>query len=349
MASSISTRILVLSDTHGDALKRKVTTRADVAIHCGDLTEESKIHEFEAAIQQLKAIDAPLKLVIAGNHDFTLDDRAFERVIADTDKSIDSALLAKTYGNLGDARRLFETADVREAGIIYMTEGTHHFDLENGASLTVYASPYTPSVSTGWGFTYNPREPAQEHKWDIPELADIAVTHGPAKGVLDYTDSRTRAGSASLFAAVARAKPKMHCFGHIHEAWGAKKVTWRSELSEEPSHFTDINQDESSLIESLSTLRKGKFDSEDDILRKQSKKSEYEKQGSCDVVADIRAKEQTLFVNAAIEGAEEDDQHLPWLVTIELPKAAEDVQSKKHKRSGSSQGEGGERKHPRIV
>ncbi|PPJ52370.1 hypothetical protein CBER1_10744 [Cercospora berteroae] len=349
MASLVNTRILMLSDTHGDALKRTVTTQADVAIHCGDLTEESKLDEFTAAIQLLKGIDAPLKLVIAGNHDFTLDDRAFEGVLAQADPTIDSDLLTKTYGKLGDARRLFEAADVREAGIVYLTEGSHSFTLKNGAKLTVYASPYTASVSTGWGFTYNPRDPAQEHTWDIPEAVDIAITHGPAKGVLDYTDSRTRAGSASLFAAIARAKPRVHCFGHIHEAWGAKKVTWRSELSEEPSHFTDIDQDESELIASLATLRKGKFDSEDDIARKASKRYEYEAQGSCGTSTEIRKGEQTLFVNAAIEGSEEGDQHLPWLVEIELPKEIKKVESKKRRRSSGS--EAGEKtsKYQRIM
>ncbi|GIZ38761.1 hypothetical protein CKM354_000216500 [Cercospora kikuchii] len=348
MASLVNTRILILSDTHGDALKRTVTTSADVAIHCGDLTEESKLDEFAAAIQLLKSIDAPLKLVIAGNHDFTLDDQAFERVLAEADPSIDSDLLTKTYGKLGDARRLFEAADVLEAGIVYLTEGTHSFTLKNGARLTVYASPYTASVSTGWGFTYNPRDPAQEHTWDIPETVDIAITHGPAKGVLDYTDSRTRAGSASLFAAIARAKPRMHCFGHIHEAWGAKKVTWRSEFSEEPSHFTDIDQDESELIESLSTLRKGKFDSEDDIARKASKRTEYEARGSCDASTGIRKGEQTLFVNAAIEGAEEGDQHLPWLIDLELPKEIKNVESKKRRRSSSVGAGEKSSKHQRI-
>ncbi|KAM3414612.1 Metallophosphoesterase domain-containing protein 1 [Cercospora zeina] len=345
MASLINTRVLILSDTHGDALKRSVPTGADVAIHCGDLTEESFLDEFAAAIQLLKGIDVPLKLVIAGNHDITLDDRAFEHHLAEVGRSIDSASLTKTYGKLGDARRLLESADVRDAGIVYLSEDSHSFSLKNGASLTVYASPYTASVSTGWGFTYAPGD--QEHKWNIPEAVDIAITHGPAEGVLDYTDSRTRAGSKSLFAAIARAKPRMHCFGHIHEAWGAKKVTWRSDLSDQPSHFTDIDQDKSMLIESLATLRMSKFDSEDDIARKASKRSKYEAQGSCNASTEIRKGEQTLFVNAAIQGAEEGD-HLPWLVNLDLPKDRENVESMERRRSSGSGAEDDVCKHQRI-
>ena len=39
--ASIKTRILVISDTHGDDLIHKpITGTYDVAIHCGDLTDE---------------------------------------------------------------------------------------------------------------------------------------------------------------------------------------------------------------------------------------------------------------------------------------------------------------------
>lgn len=57
----------------------KPLQHADVAIHCGDLTEESKLEEYRASIQLLKDIHAPLKLVIAGNHDFTMDIPAFRK------------------------------------------------------------------------------------------------------------------------------------------------------------------------------------------------------------------------------------------------------------------------------
>jgi hypothetical protein len=317
MASTITTRVLVLSDTHGESLKHNIKTRADVAIHCGDLTEESKVDEFRSAIRQLKEINAPLKLVIAGNPDFTLNDNAFERNLNGLDNSIDEHLLEQTYGRRTQARCLLEAPDATAAGIRFLTEGIHHFTLENGAALTVYASPYTPSLSTGWGFTYNPQR--SEHEWKIDNNVDIVVTHGPPRGLLDYTDSRTRAGSGSLFAAIARRKPKMHCFGHIHEAWGARTVTWREEISDEPSHFTDIDDDQSVLIESRSTLKKQKFDIQEVIEKKQSRRARYEQQGYCDVSTTVRAGEQTLFVNAAVEGLEEGEQHLPFMVEIELP------------------------------
>jgi 3',5'-cyclic AMP phosphodiesterase CpdA len=80
---TVKTRFLVISDTHGSEDFRRPIDPADVAIHCGDLTEESKLDEFRATLRFLKRLDAPLKLVIAGNHDFTLDTPVFERKIAE--------------------------------------------------------------------------------------------------------------------------------------------------------------------------------------------------------------------------------------------------------------------------
>jgi len=44
----------------------------------------------------------------------------------------------------------------------------------------------------------------------------MAITHGPTKGIIDYANGQ-HAGSSDLFGAIARAKPRMRCFGHIHE------------------------------------------------------------------------------------------------------------------------------------
>ena len=43
----VKTRFLILSDTHGIEFRSedKTSQYADVAIHCGDLTEKSKIEE----------------------------------------------------------------------------------------------------------------------------------------------------------------------------------------------------------------------------------------------------------------------------------------------------------------
>jgi Icc-related predicted phosphoesterase len=319
ISNNIRTRFLIISDTHGmEFITDKKLQHVDVAIHCGDLTDESKIEEFRTTIQLLKNIDAPLKLVIAGNHDFTMDIPVFKEKVADLEarQPGESKLAFKIFGDYGEARQLFEEAGT--AGIILLDEGIHRFNLRNGALLTVYASPYTPTSSVGdWGFQYHRDE---KHDFAIKKDVDIVITHGPPKGIMDYTGSSQRGGCSTLFEAVARARPRLHCFGHIHEGWGAKLITWRDKPSETPSHFTDIDNERSVLVEKLSTL---KLKTPEAKL----KMEKYIREGCCTTshcTGDpnpLEFNSQTLFVNAAIKGMSDNDPaHLPWLVDIELPK-----------------------------
>jgi Icc-related predicted phosphoesterase len=316
--ASIKTRILIVSDTHGDDLIHKPTGTYDVAIHCGDLTEESKLDEFRVSLNMMLAIQAPLKLIIAGNHDFSMDIPVLANKLADNTTAEDSDLVKRTYGDPGEVRAMFETDATKAAGVVLLDEGNHSFKLANGATLSVYASPYTASKAWTWGFQY---QPSDEHAWDIKPNTDVVITHSPPHGVLDYTSNKTRAGSPSLFAAVAKAKPKMHCFGHIHEAWGAKVVGWRQTETENPTHFTAIDNDRSILVESITSLSIGKFDTLESSAEKVAKRERYDRQGYC-IVAQGLENDQTLFVNAAIEGPSEGVQQHPWVVELDLPASA---------------------------
>ncbi|RSL73197.1 hypothetical protein CEP54_000326 [Fusarium duplospermum] len=323
MASqTIKTRFLILSDTHGTLLpeNRKPKQPVDVVIHCGNLTKESKLKEFRTAIRLLESIDAPLKLVIAGSHDFTLDTPTFRRKIEDLRPSLDMKLIQREYGAFGEARKLLNEA--KDVGITFLDKGTHHFTLANGAHLIVYASPYTSSISD-WGFQYNPR---QGHEWPIKQDVDIVMTHGPPLGIFDLQGSR-RIGCPHLFQAVANAKPLMHCFGHVHDNWGARLVRWRDKIPNPPSYFTGFGIEESVTIETLKTLKAGRFDTVEMIMEKYKRVKRYEADGWCETRHSNGAKHplergaQTLFVNAAIQGTKDDPFHFPWVVELGLPKS----------------------------
>ncbi|KAI4196665.1 MAG: hypothetical protein LQ350_006418 [Teloschistes chrysophthalmus] len=217
--ASVKTRFLIVSDTHGiESLPQsQPLPSADVAIHCGDLTDSSTIKEYKASIRQLHTINAPLKFIIAGNHDWTLDPAIFARKIAEGNRRFDPAEVKEAFGEYGDARSLIEVS----GDITFLDEGNHRFNLANGAVLKVFASPYTPSLGGDWGFQYAPSAP-QEHPFPIPQGTEVVITHGPPLGLFDMTHDRRRAGCAELFAAVERSRPRLHCFGHIHEGWGAK-------------------------------------------------------------------------------------------------------------------------------
>ncbi|KAJ5609002.1 hypothetical protein N7528_009569 [Penicillium herquei] len=298
----IKTRFLIISDTHGlDELANKISDQSfDVAIHCGDLTTESKLDEYKATIRLLHSINAPLKITIAGNHDFTMDIPIFKKKVAEVRPALDPALVEKFYGYAGEARRILDQGK----GVTFLDEGTHEFRLENGALLRVYASPYTPSMGD-WGFQYHPDK---GHDFLIDNV-DVAITHGPPKGVMDITRSAERAGCPFLFEAIARARPRMHCFGHIHEGWGAKLVTWRRKPSPKPSHLTDIDNEKSILIERLSTIRP----------RVKEISTEYfSTSHSFTDPTPLEWGSNTLFVNAAIQGARSLPIQPAWIVDLDL-------------------------------
>lgn len=326
---TVDTRVLILSDTHGMKFGphwNEPIGKFDVVIHCGDLTEESKLHEFEATIDLLQAIDAPLKLVIAGNHEITLDSATFEKHLAASGLSIDDPIVQKFYGTLGKVKDILS----RDPSVRFLEEGTHEFPLTNGARLKVYASPWTPrraeestlgSHEAGWAFQYE-HSPASGsgHHFEIQERTDVVITHGPPLGLLDHVGGR-RVGCPDLFSAVARKRPQLHCFGHIHAGWGAKLVTWRDDSgTESPSHFTSIDNERSAIIGNLSSLRPGKFDDDEAILGKKMKLNHYLQQGFCDVTPETEILEgQTLFANASIEGSDEVPIQPPMVVNLKLP------------------------------
>ncbi|KAH9233862.1 hypothetical protein K456DRAFT_53378 [Colletotrichum gloeosporioides 23] len=342
----IKTRVLIISDTHGASSLpgSQPLPPVDVAIHCGDLTEESKLIEFQNAITLMKSINAPLKIMIAGNHDWTLDIPIFKSKIAEIPPPVDMALVHAEYGTFNQARDLLLSSSATDITFL-QHQGTHRLTLPNGARFTLYASPFTPSTED-WAFQYDPREEASR-QWDVSDDVDVVVTHGPPHGVLDRTAGGERIGSAGLFAAVRRAKPRLHCFGHVHRGWGAKLVRWRRSEgaaladglaagegegegpgSAAASHFADIDHAKSVAVESLAGLTPGRFDGADVIAEKRRKMEEGLRRGY--FTTSHRADDErplvpggdTLFVNAAIKGDGEHPQHLPWIVDIGLPKAS---------------------------
>lgn len=141
-SSHIKTRFLILSDTHNasplqnepddDCAFRPPLPKADVLLHCGDLTMIGRMHEHEEALEMLKGIDADLKLVIAGNHDISLDEKYYERK-----GQYMQRLKVPDEDMPRRARELWTGERAREAGVTYLDEGTYSFALGNGAKLRV--------------------------------------------------------------------------------------------------------------------------------------------------------------------------------------------------------------------
>lgn len=229
--STTATNFLVLSDTHDFDFSGSLGSipTVDVLLHCGDLTQIGGVSSFKKALKMLENIDADLKLVIPGNHDLELDQQYWQ-----AQRDEDGAL--EDPEDHQSAMKTMSGPLAEKAGVSFLHEGTHQFTLKSGTEFTIYVSPYTPAFGD-WAFAYKhhedrfnePRHVANGATsiatHPIPDTVDIIMTHGPAKGILDWRPEGN-VGCKNLLQAVRRVKPKMHCFGHIHESNGAEIVDW---------------------------------------------------------------------------------------------------------------------------
>ncbi|KAK3938754.1 Metallo-dependent phosphatase-like protein [Diplogelasinospora grovesii] len=208
-------RILILSDTHDRTFPDPATLpRVDVVLHCGDLSMTGT------------ALDAQLKLVIAGDHDVSLDPKC----LGDEDDDQNDPVQ--------QVRSLFNAEEIN--GLHFLDEGMHSFKLDGDRSFTVYASPYTPeSDESAWSHLYlageNPFGDGAESPMPSNGV-DIVMTHGPplvpsgaAEYRLDINKDGLHCGCPKLFEAISRTKPKLHCFGHLHEGYGSQEISWHGE------------------------------------------------------------------------------------------------------------------------
>jgi hypothetical protein len=299
--ATTTTRLMILSDTHnfqfGNAERYdgefvQPTSKCDVLLHCGDLTMTGGITDYKKCIQMLGSIDAELKLVIAGNHDRDLDPNwdqhpdEFDQEVQDGHE---------------EAVALWKGPIAKAAGITYLEEGLNTFELKNGSKFTIYTSPYQPEFCN-WAFPYerdedrfNPEDKvttgmkciAENPIPDFPDV-DIVMTHGPPKDILDWTP-RENVGCESLLRAVSRARPKLYCFGHIHEAYGMEMISWK---------------------EDKSLIGQAAYKS------KVAHKNEYPEPS----ILPIKHGEETLMVNAAIMNMNYRPVNSPWVLDIELPR-----------------------------
>ena len=86
--------------------------------------------------------------------------------------------------------------------------------------IKIYGSPIQPTFHD-WAFNVDRGDPIKKY-WDaIPEDVDILITHGPPFGILDVTNrGNIHVGCEELIKRTNEIKPKIHVFGHIHEAYG---------------------------------------------------------------------------------------------------------------------------------
>jgi len=89
------------------------------------------------------------------------------------------------------------------------------------AGIKFYGSPWQPWFYD-WAFNLKRRTEIRA-KWDlIPLDTEVLITHGPPYGILDRTTRGERVGCEELLEAIKQIRPRLHVFGHIHEAYGIR-------------------------------------------------------------------------------------------------------------------------------
>ncbi|KAK4947640.1 hypothetical protein LTR10_013586 [Elasticomyces elasticus] len=371
MPQRIKTRILILSDTHA-ALPESSNSqiplhhplpKADVLLHAGDLTLNGSISQHQNAIDLIRSIDAPLKIIIPGNHDLTLDREYYAQY-----PRLHGPTSVYSDEQLDEIRAMYDSPAARDAGIHYIEEGIRHFRLENGARLNVYASAYQPEFCD-WAFGYarstdrfNPgpgtENPVPDHHSpphndghgdsdgnDEPEI-DIMLTHGPPQGILDLTSTNEPVGCEHLRRAVERCRPRIHCFGHIHESWGAVVKRWDGTPGQKVDKWNSVNEEldywdrgdnELDYTDrcAFSTNKKNA----NMYYQNQSPRNQvvgetlldpgtYEEQksrmGAHIDMTGLEVGKETVFVNASVMSLGYQPLNAPWVVDVELPVAVDE-------------------------
>lgn len=183
-----SVAIVCISDTHNT---RPDVPDGDILIHAGDLTQSGSFQQLQAALNWLRALPHPIKIVIAGNHELLLDPAK--------DDSSGRAILERAQLDWGD--------------IIYLENSEVTVSCPNGRQLRIHGSPC--SIQNGnWAFQY----PRGQDVWagSVPDGIDVLITHSPPLAHLDLL----RFGCPHLLKTLWRVRPRLLVFGHIHEGSG---------------------------------------------------------------------------------------------------------------------------------
>ncbi|ESK89452.1 ser thr protein phosphatase [Moniliophthora roreri MCA 2997] len=210
------TRFVCVSDTHShDDFE---VPPGDVLLHGGDLTNMGTVKDFKKTMDWLYGLPHKKKIIIAGNHDLTLHtgwyDDNWERWHSRDD-------------DINPIIEMLTGPAAQAAGIIYLQDEETSFQVkEGGKTWSIYGSPWSPWFYD-WAFNYQ-REDGQELISKFPKT-DILLTHGPPYRIFDRTTGGEDVGCEDLTARLPSLRPRIHLFGHIHEAHGAYIHTWRGE------------------------------------------------------------------------------------------------------------------------
>lgn len=202
----MSIRVVLISDTHSQHERLGKLPLGDLLIHAGDFVETRppKPDEYIKFMDWFVSQPHPRKVLISGNRDQLMD----------------------TASCLKDERSLMWMSAVQdyvknEPSVTYLQDQATTINV-GGELLKVWGTPWT-AIYGKPGKAFQIARDELGTKWEkIPTDTDILVTHSPPRGILDKNAASSASGCAALAKELAsRLRPRLHVFGHIHEAHGS--------------------------------------------------------------------------------------------------------------------------------
>jgi predicted phosphodiesterase len=175
-----------------------------ILVHCGDVSSSGTKWQVVDFLDWFDSLPYTHKIMIPGNHDFFFD---YDR----------KARTPQGQIRFGDSKITKEQVDE----VISKYPNIH---ILNDSGITVEGIKFWGSPITPWfhDWAYNRFGNEINEHWDlIPSDTDILITHGPPFGVLDTViRGNENVGCEFLMNKIQEINPKIHAFGHIHEADG---------------------------------------------------------------------------------------------------------------------------------
>ncbi|KAL1846928.1 hypothetical protein Plec18170_008896 [Paecilomyces lecythidis] len=218
------TRIVCVSDTHGYAPSEAGfrLPKGDILIHAGDLTNHGSMPELQKTIDWISNADYEVKIIVAGNHDITLDPEFYAQHGPKFHKQ-----------NLQDPHKCIELITT-SSSIVFLNHSATTIRLTKPDGprtiFTVFGSPYS-RFKGDWAFGYEP-EGARELWQQIPIATDIVVTHVPPKLPNSHHGDRVALGCEELYERLKKIRPMLAISGHVHEGRGYHRIQWESPSSD---------------------------------------------------------------------------------------------------------------------
>jgi len=206
-------RLVIISDTHSDHQNISCLPEGDILIHCGDLAKSStnlNPKEYSDFTEWFVEQPHPEKILICGNRDEFMDTGVISHRIKDLKE------ITKVQNYI-----------LKEESINYLNDSSYVINCEHN-SINIWGSPWTQQYGSRNKIKafQLPAGQLLREKWEkIPTNTDILMTHGPPYGICDLNTKGTSSGCPELLQIVQnRIKPRLHLFGHIHEAFGIEKI-----------------------------------------------------------------------------------------------------------------------------